>query len=100
MLSQPKETARSQYSKGRLGIGSMRGRPSPNGRDLRILLRILGSVVLAQTLFAKRNEPARNANTLLVSICLARLTLGRLANVFGGEFVHLSDLVCVICLIA
>ena len=64
------------------------------------LVRILGSIVLAQTLLAKRNEPARNANILLVSIRLARLAMSRLADSFRGEFVHLSDLVCAIRLIA
>ena len=39
-------------------------------------------------------------DSIRAEICLARLATGRLANVFGGEFVHLSDLVCVICLIA
>jgi hypothetical protein len=51
-------------------------------------------------LLAKKNEPARNASILLVSICLARLAMGRLADFFVGEFVHLSDLVCVVRLIA
>jgi hypothetical protein len=63
-------------------------------------VRILGSVVLTQTLLVERNEPARNANILLMSICLARLATSRLANPFRGEFVHLSDLVCVVRLIA
>jgi hypothetical protein len=66
MLSQPKETAPEPILKGQAwnrfdGLG----RPSPNGRDLRILARILDSVVLAQTGFAKRNEPAGNAEILL-----------------------------------
>jgi len=64
------------------------------------LVRILGSIVLAQTLLAKTNEPARNANILLVSIRLARLATSRLANSFRGEFVYLSDLGCVVRLIA
>jgi hypothetical protein len=63
-------------------------------------VRILGSVILVQTLLAKKNEPARNANILLVSIRLARLAMSRLADSLRGEFVHLSDLVCVVRLIA
>jgi hypothetical protein len=56
--------------------------------------------ILAQTLLAKKNEPARNANIRLVSIRLARFATSRLANFFRGEFVHLSDLGCVGRLIA
>jgi hypothetical protein len=52
--------------------------------------------VLAQTLLAKTNEPLRNADILLASIRLAKLATSRLANSFLGEFVHLSDLVCVV----
>jgi hypothetical protein len=66
----------------------------------RRLVRILGSIVLAQTLLAKTNEPLRNADIYLASIRLAKLATSRLANPFLGEFVHLSDLVCVVCLIA
>jgi hypothetical protein len=66
----------------------------------RRLVRILGSIVLAQTLLAKTNEPLRNADILLVSIRLAELVTSRLADSFRGEFVHLSGLVCVVCLIA
>jgi hypothetical protein len=65
--------------------------PSP-----RRLVRILGSIVLAQTLLAKTNEPLRNADIYLASIRLAKLATSRLANSFLGEFVHLSDLVCVV----
>jgi hypothetical protein len=63
-------------------------------------VRILGSVILAQALLANTNEPPRNANILLVSIRLARLATSWLANSFRGEFVHLSDLVRVVRLIA
>jgi hypothetical protein len=66
----------------------------------RRLVRILGSIVLAQTLLGNTNEPARNANILLVSIRLVGLVMSRLADSFRGEFVHLSDLVCVVRLIA
>ena len=38
--------------------------------------------------------------TLLMSIRLARLATSRFANSLRGEFVHLSDLVCVVRLIA
>jgi hypothetical protein len=65
----------------------------------RRLVRILGSIVLAQTLLAKTNEPLRNADILLASIRLAKLATSRLANSFSGEFVHLSDLVCIVRLI-
>jgi hypothetical protein len=51
-------------------------------------------------LLAKTNEPLRNADIYLASIRLAKLATSRLANFFLGEFVHLSDLVCVVCLIA
>ena len=63
-------------------------------------MRILGSIVLAQTLLAKTDEPLRNGDIYLASIRLAKLATSRLANSFLGEFVHLSDLVCVVCLIA
>ena len=44
---------------------------------------------------------SRNAERiLLVSIRLAQLATSRLADSFRGEFVHLSDLVCVVRLIA
>jgi hypothetical protein len=62
-------------------------------------VRILGSIVLAQTLLAKKNEPARNANILRVSMRLSRLAMSRIADSLRGEFVHLSDLVCVVRLI-
>jgi len=66
MLSQPKETAVEPILEGQAWDRfDALGRPSPNGRDLRILAPILGSVVLAQTLFAKSNEPAGNAEILL-----------------------------------
>jgi hypothetical protein len=66
MLSQPKETAVEPILEGQAWDRfDALGRPSPNGRDLRILLRILGSVVLAQTPVRQENEPVRNAEILL-----------------------------------
>ena len=51
---------------------------------------------------AKKNEPVRNAitATLLMSIRLAQLATGRLADSFRGVFVRLSDRVCAVRLIA
>jgi hypothetical protein len=62
--------------------------------------RILASIVLAQTLLAKRNQLARNANVLRMSIRLARLAMSRLTDSLRCKFVRLSDLVCVVRLIA
>ena len=47
-----------------------------------------------------RPKPAPKRSDVLVSIRLARLAMSWLANSFRGEFVHLSDLVCVVRLIA
>jgi hypothetical protein len=61
---------------------------------------VFGSAVLAQTLLAKKMKPARHSNILLVSIRLARFAMSRLANSFRGEFVRLSNLGCIVRLIA